>query len=111
VPCNVLIETIDKFGNHLDQGGVNVVARALGSSVSACVVDDHANGTYTVSFTCSVADKTSVVIRLDAAEMAPLELRFADPEAGDKPGGKKGAKKRAAEEAPAPTPAPAAAPS
>ena len=62
----------------VDQGGCNVVARAIGSSVSPCTIDDNDDGTYTVVFTSAVEGKTSVVVRLEGAELPALSVTFVE---------------------------------
>lgn len=44
-------------------GGSQINARALGTSVSACTVEDNNNGSYTVAFTSYVVDTGRVIVR------------------------------------------------
>ena len=92
VPCELLLESIDKFGNKLDRGGSRVDARGSGPGVSACTVVDNDDGSYIVSFTAAVVGETRVTVRLDNVEMAPLRVVFVAPpeEAGGGGGGKRG---------------------
>ena len=118
VPCELLLEAIDRYGNRLESGGSRVDARGSGPGVSACTVTDNDDGTYIVSFTAAVVGETRVTVRLDNVEMAPLRVVFVAP-AGDaeggggKGGGKRGGKGGAHQDKPTeggPEAAPGAAP-
>ena len=102
--CELLLESIDKYGNKLDRGGARVDARANGPGVSPCVSEDLENGTYKISFSAAVVGETRVIVRLDNAEMPPLKITFVD---GGKGGGKGKPGGTAAEQAEASSPAPA----
>jgi len=75
-PCELLLEAVDKFGNTLEVGGSQINARALGTSVSACTVEDNNNGSYTVAFTSYVVDTGRVIVRMDNLELSPLTVQF-----------------------------------
>jgi hypothetical protein len=87
-PCKLTLESIDKYGNKLISGGARVDARANGPGVSACEVEDHNDGTYTITFTAAVVGETRVTVRLDNMEMSPLKIMYLD-DAGKKKAGKK----------------------
>jgi len=82
LPCTLLLEAIDKFGNKLDRGGSRVDARANGPGVSSCAAEDRADGTYNITFTAAVVGETRVTVRLDNVEMAPLKLVFVEGGSG-----------------------------
>ena len=44
VPCELLLEAIDRYGNRLESGGSRVDARGSGPGVSACTVTDNDDG-------------------------------------------------------------------
>ena len=91
MPCEMLLEVVDKYGNRLDTGGATVAARALGTGASQCTAVDNNNGTYTCTFTSSVGGECRVIVRLDNTELAPITVTFE---------GKSGAGKAAAGEEP-----------
>ena len=94
MPCELLLEAIDRYGNRLESGGSRVDARGSGPGVSACTVTDNDDGTYIVSFTAAVVGETRVTVRLDNVEMAPLRVVFVAPAGDAEGGGGKGGGKR-----------------
>ena len=74
--CVLMLETTDKFGNAVEVGGASIAARALGTGVSPCVVEDNQNGTYSLSFTSNVVGDARVIVRLDNVEMPPFLVNF-----------------------------------
>ena len=76
LPCQLLLEAIDRYGNRVDEGGSSINARALGTGVGGCTVDDQEDGSYYITFTSSVVGEARVIIRLDNMEMAPLTVHF-----------------------------------
>ncbi len=92
--CAIVLETVDTFGNSVDVGGANVAARALGTGVSPCEVNDNMDGTYLVTFTSTVVGECRVIVRLgDGAqqkEMAPVAVQF-EKKAGSSGSGMDGA--------------------
>jgi hypothetical protein len=83
-PALLKLETFDRYGNALNTGGASVVGRALGSSVSACTVEDNEDGTYTISFSSAVEGKASVIVRLDNAEIPAVQVFFQEDQSGAK---------------------------
>ena len=79
VPCELRLQTVDKFGNTLDVGGATIAARAMGTAVSQCTVEDNKDGTYSIRFTSSVEGEGRVIVRLDNMEMAPITVQFIAP--------------------------------
>jgi len=82
VPCELRLQTVDKFGNTLDVGGATIAARAMGTAVSQCTVEDNKDGTYSIRFTSSVEGEGRVIVRLDNMEMAPITVQFIAPGKG-----------------------------
>lgn len=79
-PCEIVLETCDKYGNKLDRGGSRVDARANGPGISPCVSEDRGDGTYTITFTAAVPGESRLICRLENVEMAPLKFMFAKRE-------------------------------
>lgn len=98
LPCELVLELVDKYGNKLEGGGTNAVgARGLGTGVGACAVTDNGDGTHKITFTSSVVGECRIAVRLDNTEMPQLSVTFDQD---------KGARNAAAE-APAAAPSPA----
>ena len=74
VPCGIRVTTVDKYGNRLDRGGVRVDAKAVGISVSPCVVEDHKDGTYMISLTAGAPGDVKVTVRIDSVDIQPFPL-------------------------------------
>ena len=89
-PCVLVLESIDKFGNTVDEGGAAVNARGVGTGVQACTVADMNDGTYNVTFTSNVVGEARVIVRLDNQEMPPLLVVFTQGDKGKDGKGKKG---------------------
>lgn len=125
-PCDILLTTHDKYGNQLDRGGVRVDAKAAGVAASACTVEDHKDGTYTIRLTAGAPGEVKVTARIDSVEIKTLSVFFVrerDHKEDDKGGtgvsaedgvegaaGAAGSEDEAPEMAPAPAPATAPAP-
>ena len=78
-PCMMLIEMLDRFGNHVGRGGSRVDARAMGPSAGPCTVEDRKDGTYVLEFTAMAVGDYKVSVRLDNKdELAPLTLNFVE---------------------------------
>jgi hypothetical protein len=103
--CTLTLETFDKFGNRMNKGGATIAARTVGTGCSPITVVDGKDGTYSLSFSCSIVGECKVVVRLDNVEMPSLTVGFVkgedlekdfekekEPEKG-KPGAR-GAKKK-----------------
>lgn len=78
MPSEVVLDTIDRFGNTCTSGGANVSARALGPGSSACTVTDNDNGTYTIRFTQAAAGECKVMVRVDNQDVPAISLIFKD---------------------------------
>lgn len=79
-PCEIRLEAVDKYGNRLDSGGCSVVGRVVGTGVSAVAVTDNADGSYTLSFTGTVAGgECRLVVRLEKIELEPVTIMFVKP--------------------------------
>lgn len=76
MPCEMLLEAVDKFGNILDTGGASVAARALGTSVVPPTVTDNNDGTYTIAFMSSVVGVAKVMVKLENVDMPPVDVTF-----------------------------------
>ena len=87
-PCLLRLHAIDKYGNHLEEGGARIDARANGPGVTACTSEDLSDGTYTIEFSAAVVGETRVIVRLDNVEMPPLRVLFIES-AGEASGKKK----------------------
>ena len=55
--------------------GVRVDAKAFGSKASDCSVVDGEDGTFTITFTASVAGDYKLSVRLENVEMQVLQLQ------------------------------------
>ena len=73
-PIGIRVTTVDKYGNQLDRGGVRVDAKALGAMVSSCVVEDHKDGTYTISLTAGAPGEVKVTVRIDGTDIPPFVM-------------------------------------
>ena len=76
VPCEVLLQLVDKYGNNVERGEVRVDAKAFGPKASEVQVVDCENGTYTLSFTASVPGDYKTQVRLENVDMSPLTIHF-----------------------------------
>jgi len=74
--AGIRVTLFDKYGNQLDRGGVRVDAKALGAMVSQCTVEDHKDGTYTISLSAGAPGEVKVVARIDGTEIAPMPITF-----------------------------------
>ena len=86
--CDILLKTHDKYGNQLDRGGVRVDAKAAGVAASACTVEDHKDGTYTIRLTAGAPGEVKVTARIDSVELKPLSVFFTKTAADGEPSGK-----------------------
>jgi len=75
-PCDILLTTHDKYGNQLDRGGVRVDAKAAGVAATACTVEDHKDGTYTIRLTAGAPGEVKVTARIDSVEIRTLSVFF-----------------------------------
>lgn len=87
-PIDVVLQLVDKFGNHAERGGhggvhagssVRVDAKVFGSKASDAKVVDNEDGTFAISFTAFVAGDYKLSCRLENAEMQPLMLHVIEP--------------------------------
>jgi hypothetical protein len=81
-PIEVCLQLVDKYGNDLKAraggrwgAGVRVDAKAFGSKASECTVVDRENGTFSITFTASVAGDYKMAVRLENVEMSALPLK------------------------------------
>ena len=74
--CTLTLETFDKFGNRMNKGGATIAARTVGTGCSPITVVDGKDGTYSLSFSCSIVGECKVVVRLDNVEMPSLTVGF-----------------------------------
>ena len=88
--AEILLLTHDKYGNQLDRGGVRVDAKAAGVAASACTVEDHKNGTYTIRLTAGAPGEVKVTARIDSVEIKTLSVFFAKASSTDDVDGKGG---------------------
>jgi len=86
-PCDILLTTHDKYGNQLDRGGVRVDAKAAGVAASACTVEDHKDGTYTIRLTAGAPGEVKVTARIDSVEIKTLSVFFVRELENNKGGG------------------------
>ena len=81
--CDILLKTHDKYGNQLDRGGVRVDAKAAGVAASACTVEDHKDGTYTIRLTAGAPGEVKVTARIDSVEIKTMSVFFTKASADD----------------------------
>jgi hypothetical protein len=86
-PCDILLKTHDKYGNQLDRGGVRVDAKAAGIAASACTVEDHKDGTYTIRLTAGAPGEVKVTARIDSVEIKTFSVFFKKANQGTEEGG------------------------
>ena len=61
--CQVLLTTVDRYGNLLKHGGHRIDAKAHGAAAGQCTVEDRADGTYIISLTCGAPGEVHVLGR------------------------------------------------
>jgi len=88
MPCSILLEAIDKFGNPLDRGGATVGARALGPGATTVAIEDNEDGMYLLRFSQAAVGECKIMVRLDNVDMAPISVTFSAAAGGNKDGGK-----------------------
>ena len=71
-----LSSTRHRYGNALDHGGATLAVKVIGTGVSAVTVDDRGDGTYTLSFSGSVAGDCKLIVRMDNHEMPSMVITF-----------------------------------
>ena len=80
IPCEIVLQLVDKFGNEAETGGVRVDAKCFGSKASEANVVDCEDGTYLITFTAGTAGDYKVQVRLENIEMQVLQLHFLESE-------------------------------
>ena len=78
-PVTMRVELIDRFGNGVRKGGARVDGRAMGASAGQVAVEDHQDGTYSVTFTANAIGDYKVTVRLENKdELTPITMYIAE---------------------------------
>lgn len=69
LPYELLLHTVDRFGNICGIGGARVEGKVVGGSSSACTVVDRKDGTYSLHFTVNAIGSYNVEVRIEGVKV------------------------------------------
>ena len=67
VPVTVIVHSVDAFGNHSVSGGAKVAVHLSGAADIAAEVKDNGDGTYSASYTPTVAGEYTIDVKVNDA--------------------------------------------